>query len=186
METILIYAIALGTLFGFVLNRIGATDPTRIINMVRLTDTRLLKTLIFAIGLASTLLFIGLALGIVHAEHLSIKGAHWGVVLGGAILGVGFVIAGLCPGTGLAAMATGRKDAAFFVVGGLLGALVYALIYGSIQDSSLFDAVAGGKASLAETGNVTLVTGISPWLVAAIPGAVMMVVAALLPIHWRK
>ena len=186
METIIVYAIALGTLFGFVLNRIGATDPTRIINMVRLTDTSLLKTLVFAIGLASTVLFIGLAFGLIHDTHLSIKGAHLGVILGGAIFGVGFVVAGLCPGTGLAAMATGRKDAIFFVIGGLVGAFAYALVYGCIQDSFLFDAIAGGKASLAETGNVTLVTGVSPWVIATAIGAVMMVVAALIPKHWRK
>ena len=75
-----------------------------------------MKTIMFAVGLAGALTFAGLSLGLVEAGHVSVKAAYWGVALGGALLGIGFAIAGLCPGTGLAAAATGRIDAVFFVV----------------------------------------------------------------------
>jgi uncharacterized membrane protein YedE/YeeE len=69
-----------------------------------------MKTILFAIGVSSLLLFIGLALGIFNAEHLSVKATYSGVVIGGALLGIGFAVAGYCPGTGLCAAATGRLD----------------------------------------------------------------------------
>ena len=49
-------------------------------------------------------LFIGMAAGFIDPGHLSVKSSYLGVVLGGAILGLGFGIAGYCPGTGLAAL----------------------------------------------------------------------------------
>lgn len=150
----LFLAIILGLLFGFALNRAGATNPQNIINMLRLTDTRLMKAILFAIGLSSVVLFMGLATGVVDAAHVSIKSAYIGVSVGGALLGIGFALAGYCPGTGLVAMATGRKDAIFFVLGGLLGALLYTLAYGWIKaNTGLLEPVAGGAVSLANTGN---------------------------------
>ena len=147
-------AIALGTLFGFALNRAGDTNPENIINMLRFTDLRLMKTILFAIGLSSIVLFSGLKLGFIDAGHISIKAAYLGVVAGGALLGVGFAIAGYCPGTGLAALATGRKDALFFVLGGFAGAFAFTLAYGWLKaNTSLFDSILGGKVSLAETGS---------------------------------
>lgn len=150
MEILL--AIILGTLFGFTLNRIGATNPSLIINMLRLKDLHLMKVILFAIGLSSTLLFLGIELGVINSAHLSIKTAYIGVIVGGMILGAGFAIAGYCPGTGLAAAATGRKDGWFFVLGGLLGAFTYMLNYAYIKDTFLMNKIAGGKATIAKVG----------------------------------
>lgn len=173
--------IILGLLFGFALNRVGATNPQNIINMLRLRDTFLMKAIMLGIGIAAVLLFGGLMAGIVDPSHISIKKAYWGVLLGGALLGSGFAVAGYCPGTGLGAAMTGRKDAMFFVIGGLLGAFVYALIYGAIKDTALFDKVLGGAVTLADTGNkksVTLMDG--QWLGLVI-GAAFIAIAAALP-----
>jgi hypothetical protein len=145
----IILAIILGVFFGFALQRVGATNPQNIINMLRLTDLHLMKAIFFAIGISSTVLFGLMAIGVIDAGHLSVKSSYTGVIAGGAILGLGFAVAGYCPGTGLAALADGRKDALFFVGGGLLGALVYTLVYGSIKGSWLFDKIGGGKVMLA-------------------------------------
>jgi hypothetical protein len=150
----LFLAVTLGLLFGFALNRVGATNPQNIINMVRLTDLRLMKTILLAIGISSVLLFGGLMLGLVDPSHISVKSSYIGVIAGGVLLGAGFAIAGYCPGTGLAALATGRKDAFVFVIGGLVGAFVYTLSYGWIQaNTMLFDKIAGGNLTLVATGN---------------------------------
>lgn len=149
----IILAIGLGLLFGAALNRVGATNPQNIINMLRLKDLRLMKAILFAIGLSSVALFGGLALGFVDVSHISIKSAYIGVIVGGALLGLGFALAGYCPGTGLAAWATGRKDAFFFVAGGLLGALAYTLSFGWLEKNTpLYEKIAGGDVALATTG----------------------------------
>ncbi|HOO51747.1 MAG TPA: YeeE/YedE thiosulfate transporter family protein [Alphaproteobacteria bacterium] len=173
--------ILLGLLFGFALNRVGATNPQNIINMLRLRDTFLMKAIMLGIGIAAVLLFGGLMAGLVDPSHISIKKAYWGVMLGGALLGTGFALAGYCPGTGLAAAATGRKDAVIFVIGGLLGAFAYTLIYGAIKDTSLFDKVLGGAVTLADTGNeksTALMDG--QWL-GLVVGAAFIAIATLIP-----
>ncbi|MEP1029525.1 MAG: hypothetical protein ABJI62_07495, partial [Alphaproteobacteria bacterium] len=77
--TTLILAIVIGGAFGFVLDRIGATNPNFIIGMLRLSNLHLMKTIFLAIGTASVLLYAGLMLGVVDPGHLSVKDAYWGV-----------------------------------------------------------------------------------------------------------
>ncbi len=181
----LFLAISLGLLFGFALNRAGATNPENIINMLRLTDLRLMKAILFAIGLSAVGLFGGLAAGLIDPSHVSIKAAYIGVPVGGVILGIGFAIAGYCPGTGLAAMATGRKDAVVFTIGGLLGALAYTLGYGWISENTpLLHDIAGGKVSLAATGNVSYdaLIGFNGTALGISFGLMMIAIAALLPL----
>ena len=141
-------AIVLGALFGAVLDRVGATNPNKIINMLRLTDLSLMKIILGAIGIASVGLFSGLELGFIDVGHLSVKSAYVGVIVGGALLGLGFAIAGYCPGTGLTALATGRKDALYFTLGGLLGAFLFMVTFGYIKDGFLFDKIEGGSVTL--------------------------------------
>lgn len=144
----LILAIIIGGAFGFVLDRVGATNPNYIINMLRLKDLHLMKVILLAIGFSSMLVFAGIALGLVDAGHLSVKDAYWGVFVGGAILGVGFAVAGYCPGTGLTAAAAGRKDAIVFAIGGLLGAFAYMLTYEHTKAMGLLEKLWGGKVTV--------------------------------------
>lgn len=178
-----ILAIILGAFFGFALQRVGANNPQNIINMLRLKDLHLMKAIFFAIGASSTLLFLLMGIGIIDAGHLSVKSSYIGVIVGGGLLGLGFAVAGYCPGTSLTAIVDGRKDALFFTAGGLLGALIYTLVYGSIQSTWLFDKIAGGKVMLA-TGSdkfqalVPVVPGV---LLAVFLGVMFMIIAWKLP-----
>ncbi len=179
----IVLAIILGIFFGFALQRVGATNPQNIINMLRLKDLHLMKAIFFAIGISSALLFLLMTAGIIDAGHLSVKSSYIGVIVGGALLGLGFAVAGYCPGTSLTALADGRKDALFFIGGGLLGALIYTVVYGSIKGSWLFDKIAGGKVMLA-TGSdkfQSLLPIIPGTLLAATIGIVFMLIAWKLP-----
>lgn len=179
----IVLAIILGIFFGFALQRVGANNPQNIINMLRLKDLHLMKAIFFAIGMSSSLLFLLMTFGFIDSSHLSVKSSYVGVIVGGALLGIGFAIAGYCPGTSLTAVADGRKDALFFIGGGLLGALLYTLIYGSIKETWLFDQIAGGKVMLA-TGSEKfepLLPMIPGTLLAASIGVVFMLIAWKLP-----
>ncbi len=170
----ILLAIILGSLFGFVLHRVGATNPQNIINMLRLTDLHLMKVILFAIAFASAFLFIGLAIGAIDPSHLSVKTSYWGVIVGGVILGIGWALAGYCPGTGVAAVGDGRKDAVFFVFGGLFGAYLYMVVYLKFKGTFLLENILGGKVALAVTPNESYKA-----LLEGIPGIVVALIVAL-------
>jgi len=182
----IILAIIVGLLFGFVLHRVGAGNPQYIINMLRLQDLHLAKVIVSAIGTSSLLLFIMLGTGLIDPSHIHVKAAYTGVIIGGLIFGVGFAVGGYCPGTCLVGFGGGRKDALYFVLGGLIGAGVFALIYGWLGEAlpSIFASIGGGKATLADTGIdkfSSLVGGVPSIIVAGIIAILFMLGAWKLP-----
>jgi len=155
--------------------------------MLRLSKLHLMKTILLAIGVSSVLMFGGLMLGIVDPGHLSVKAAYAGVFIGGILLGIGFAVAGYCPGTGLTAMATGRKDAVFFVLGGLLGAAAYMGTYSGIKATGILDNILGGKTTLgqiAETDYPALLA-VNGSIVGIVMGIVFIAIAFALPASLR-
>jgi uncharacterized protein len=179
----IVLAITFGLLLGFVLQKVGAGNPQRIIDMLRLKDLHLMKAILLGIGISSLALFVLLAIGIVDAANLSVKSSYVGVIVGGAILGLGWTIAGFCPGTGLVAAGTGRKDALVFILGGLVGAFIYTLMYASLKTTFLFNDL-GGKTTLVPTGNekfAALLPSVPALLIAGVIGIIFMVVAWKLP-----
>lgn len=179
----ILLAIILGGAFGFVLQRAGATNPVNIIRMLSLKDFTIMKMILAALALASAAVF---AIGAIDPEwvNLSVKPAHLGVIVGGLIFGVGFAIAGYCPGTSVCAVGEGRTDAVAFIVGGLFGALAFMLIYSSIQDTTLLAPLGAGKITVADTGvdnYAALVSSVPSLLVALLFAAILGMLAFALP-----
>jgi uncharacterized membrane protein YedE/YeeE len=116
-----------GAVFGWLVHRGGVTDYDVIVNQFRFRDFTVLKIMLTAIVVG------GVGVWALHgagAANFHIKpGAMLAVLLGAAIFGVGMVLLGYCPGTGVAAMATGSVHAAVGVLGMLAGGAAYALSY---------------------------------------------------------
>lgn len=183
MQHILL-ALLIGGAFGFVLDRIGATNPGYIIKMLNLSNLHLMKTILAGIGIASVLTFGGLMMGLVDPGHLSVKDAYIGVFIGGLLLGTGFAVAGYCPGTGLTAAATGRWDGLVFVIGGLVGAAAYMGSYAWVKTTGVLEHIAGGKATLgtiAGTKYPALLSGVPGEAIGLVLGVAFIVIAVLLP-----
>jgi uncharacterized membrane protein YedE/YeeE len=116
-----------GILFGWLLHRGGVTNPQVIVGQFLFRDFTVLKVMFTAIVVG------GVGVAVLHANGLAnfhIKpAAILAVVTGGLIFGVGMALLGYCPGTGVAAMATGRLDAIAGFAGMLGGAAAYAFVY---------------------------------------------------------
>lgn len=118
--------LSLGAVFGALLQLSGASSHTKIIRALRLKDLTIMKLILAAIGAGVMGVHL---LDVFGLAHMKVKDLYLpGLVLAGLIFGVGFAVAGYCPGTALAAAAEGKPDAWATVVGGLLGALVFAFL----------------------------------------------------------
>ncbi|WP_282158133.1 YeeE/YedE thiosulfate transporter family protein [Shimia thalassica] len=179
----IVLALVIGAAFGATLDRIGATNPNWIIRMLSLRNLYLMKTILLAIGTGSILMFGGQMLGLVDVLHMSVKTAYVGVFIGGLMLGGGWAASGYCPGTGVCAAASGRKDAWFFIAGGLLGAAAYMVTYPSWKASGLLDKLAGGKVTLGSVPGAKYdgLIAMSGDLLGIILGVVFVLVAIVLP-----
>ena len=176
-------AIVIGAAFGFVLDRTGATNPNWIVKMLNLRNLHLAKTILMAIGVGSVLMFVGQMTGLVDVGHMSVKTAYVGVFFGGLVMGFGWAFSGYCPGTSVTAAASGRKDALFFIAGGLLGAAAYMVTYASVKGTFLMDKIMGGKVTLGTVPGAKYegITAIQGDLLGIALGVVFIIVAFVLP-----
>ena len=132
-----------GFLFGVLLHRGGVADFNVIVKQFLFRDLTVLKVMFTAIVVG------GIGIFVLHGQELAnfhIKSANMlAVVLGALLFGIGMVIYGYCPGTGIAAIATGKLDALAGFFGMLVGAAAYALCYDWIAANILPVADLGKK-----------------------------------------
>ncbi len=123
---IYVTALVLGVFFGFALNKAGLTKYHKIVNQFRLTDMSVLKFMMTALVVTMLGLYPLRAMGVITFPTVPATYVV-GNLVGGLIFGVGMALAGFCPGTAVAGAGEGKLD---YIVPGLLGFLVGAVIYG--------------------------------------------------------
>src|SRR6185437_1194228 len=119
--------VVIGLIFGWLLQRSRLTDTNVIVNQARLEDFTLVKMMVTAIlvGGVGILVMHGGGLAIYHIKPANLLA----VALGAGLFGIGIVIYGYCPGTGLGAVGTGSIHALIGAVGMLAGAVAFAYSY---------------------------------------------------------
>ncbi|KJS01193.1 MAG: hypothetical protein VR65_09860 [Desulfobulbaceae bacterium BRH_c16a] len=154
-----------GTAFGFLLHKGRASEHEAISGQLLLEDFSVGKIMATAsaVGAAGTY-----ALNELKQVDLKIKPLNTGgIVLGGTMFGAGMALLGYCPGTSLAAIGEGHKDAAVGALGMLGGALAFIKAYPYIKP--VIEKGAVGEKTLPQ------LTGSSPWLwVAGLAGTVAL------------
>ncbi len=153
-EMSLILAFVLGTGFGFFLERAGFGSARKLAAQFYLYDMSVFKVMFTAIVTAllgvTYLGWIGwLDLSLVYLvpTHLVPQ------IVGGLVLGVGFVVGGYCPGTSVASLATGRIDGFVYASGIGAGTLVYAEMFPWLK--GFVNSNAMGQVTLPEVFNLS-------------------------------
>jgi uncharacterized protein len=134
----LIFALFIGIGFGFALEQAGFSSSRKLAGMFYGYDTTVLKVFftaaIVALTGAQLLSFFGLLdLSLVYVNEFYVQAS----IIGGIIMGAGFIMGGFCPGTGVCAASIGKIDAMIYVLGGLTGAFLFAETYPLVQDLAM-------------------------------------------------
>jgi hypothetical protein len=128
-------ALMLGAGFGFCLERAGFGSARKLSAVFYLYDMAVVKVMFSAIVTTMAGLFLLSTGGWMDLSELYIEPTSYSAqALGGVVFGAGFIIGGYCPGTSLAAAATGRKDAWLFMLGMLAGVMAYAEFTPGLED----------------------------------------------------
>jgi len=116
----------IGFLFGYVLEISGFNHSPSLASQFYFEDLRVFKVFFTAIVVGMLLLFASSAIGLLDYNLIWVNPTYlWPGIVGGLIMGVGFILGGFCPGTSLVALATLKIDGMFFVLGGLVGVFIF-------------------------------------------------------------
>jgi len=128
-EVGLVVAVAIGFGFGFVLERAGFGRAQKLVAQFYGDDMTVFKVMFGSIvtAMGGAVLLSGLGLMDLRAVADVATSATWiwPMLVGGFVLGLGFIVSGYCPGTSLVAAASGKVDGLATVAGVVVGTLVY-------------------------------------------------------------
>jgi hypothetical protein len=123
-------AFLIGIGFGFALEQAGFSSSRKLAGMFYGYDTTVLKVFFTAaivgmLGLVFLNYFEMIDMSIVYVNSYFLYSA----IIGGVVMGAGFIIGGFCPGTSVVAAAIGKIDAWWFLGGSLVGIFLFGETY---------------------------------------------------------
>jgi hypothetical protein len=129
-NTNLFLAFIIGIGFGFVLEQSGFSSSRKLAGVFYGYDTVVLKVFFTAaitamLGLLFFSLFGWIDLNLVYVNPTYLTSA----IIGGVIMGAGFIIGGYCPGTSFCGASIGKIDAIVFIGGLFIGVLIFGFGY---------------------------------------------------------
>ena len=157
-----------GLIFGVLLNKGRVTDYNVIVNLFRFRDWTVLRIMLTAIIVGGIGVFVMMSAGWLGDYHIKDTNLP-GLLLGGGLFGVGMVVYGYCPGTGVAAIATGSLHALVGFFGMVLGGVLYAVSFGWVK-TNILSVGAFGKIRLTELAPIPEVIW---WIVIAAGGLLL-------------
>jgi hypothetical protein len=156
----ILFGLAVGFIFGYILTRTGITKYPRVMGMLLLKDFKILKFMLTAVTSSMILFYL---LGDMGMLTLTLKTLDWGKLVGGLSFGTGMAILGYCPGTMIARIGEGKRDAILALFGTALGIFIYALLIKPLKGFMLTGEM---------TGDMSVLLGINHWFL-IIPAAVV-------------
>jgi hypothetical protein len=138
--------LVMGIVFGFALEKSRVFEPGIIVGQMQLRNFIMLKVFLTAVATGAVVLAVLNGAGTVKLQP---KAALYAAdIAGGLVLGAGIALAGACPGTTLAQVGAGHRDALFTLLGGLCGAVVFSYAQPKLEQPFL--AIGQGKLVLSD------------------------------------
>lgn len=130
----LIVALFLGIAFGFILEQAGFSSSRKLAGLFYGYDFVVLQVFFTAAVTAMTGVILLSHFGLLNLDYVYINPTFLkSTLLGGAIMGVGFVMGGFCPGTSVCASAIGKIDAMIYLFGIAVGMFIFAEIFPLVE-----------------------------------------------------
>jgi hypothetical protein len=150
----LVIALLIGMAFGYVLESAGFSSARKLAGVFYGYDFTVLRVFFTAAITASVgLLYFGymgwLDLSMVYVNETFL----YATLIGGVVMGAGFITGGYCPGTSMCGVAIGKIDAMVFTAGMFVGILLFSEAFPLI--SGLYDGNAMGPVKVYETLNMS-------------------------------
>jgi rhodanese-related sulfurtransferase len=162
---------AIGFGFGGALELGGFGDTRKLAAQFYLKDVTVLKVMFTAIAVAAVLVAGATGFGLLDMSRVWVNPTYlWPGIVGGLVMGVGFVLGGFCPGTTLVATATLKIDGMIFLLGALIGVWLFGETVGSYE--AFFISSNMGRFTLPE------------WLGLPVGVTVLLVVLMALLLFW--
>jgi rhodanese-related sulfurtransferase len=136
-----IVALFIGIAFGFILEQAGFSTSKKLVGLFYGYDFTVLRVF-FTAGVTAMI-------GVIALDHWGLLDMSlvyvnptflWSAIVGGLIMGLGFVVGGFCPGTSVCAAAIGKIDAMIFIGGSFLGVMIFAEGYPLFEHLYMSDA----------------------------------------------
>ena len=118
--------LVIGFAFGFALEIAGFGNSKKLAAQFYFTEMTVLKVMFTAIVVAMVLIYGASAIGLLDVNLIWVNPTYlWPGIVGGVIMGIGFILGGFCPGTSLVALATLKVDGVFYVLGVFFGIFLF-------------------------------------------------------------
>lgn len=146
-EASFVVAFLIGIGFGFFLERAGFGSARKLVSQFYLDDLAVFKVMFTAIVTAMLgATYLGW-MGVLDLSLVYLTPTYlWPMVVGGLVLGVGFVIGGYCPGTSVVAACTGRLDGVAYAAGLVAGTFAFAIAFPALR--GFFESGAMGEQTI--------------------------------------
>ena len=165
MSTEQLLGLFTGVIFGFLMQKARVLRYEKQVGALLFKDMTIFKFMLSAIIVGMFGIMVLHDLELITLSHKSMN--IGGVLLGGALFGIGWAVMGFCPATSVGAIGEGRWHAIFGALGMVVGAGLYAEMYPFLKATVL---------SWADFGKIGLpeALGVSHWIVASVLAALFV------------
>ncbi len=123
-------ALIVGIGFGFALEQAGFSSTRKLVGLFYGYDFTVLRVF-FTAGITAMIGVVVLShMGLLNSDIIFVNPTFLSsALIGGVIMGAGFIVGGFCPGTSACAAAIGKVDGWAFIVGGAIGIFIFGEVF---------------------------------------------------------